>query len=54
VPANQATTVTFAPANYPPLTIRHPQLWWPYQMGDQPLYTLDTGLLAGGQLVRTS
>src|SRR5215475_5865481 len=31
VPANQAMTVTFAPANYPKLTIRHPQVWWPYQ-----------------------
>ena len=48
VPANQTTTVSFAPAGYPNLTINHPQLWWPYQMGDQPLYTLDTQLLAGG------
>ncbi len=54
VPANQTTTVSFAPAGYPNLTINHPQLWWPYQMGDQPLYTLDTQLLAGGKLVNSS
>ncbi|MGN6681943.1 MAG: glycosyl hydrolase 2 galactose-binding domain-containing protein [Streptosporangiaceae bacterium] len=54
VPASQTTTVTFTPAGYPNLTINHPQLWWPYQMGGQPLYTLGTQLLAGGTLVNSS
>jgi exo-1,4-beta-D-glucosaminidase len=54
VPANQTTTVTFTPADYRTLTLRHPQLWWPYQMGGQPLYTLDTKLFAGGRLVNSS
>ncbi|MGN6678617.1 MAG: glycosyl hydrolase 2 galactose-binding domain-containing protein, partial [Streptosporangiaceae bacterium] len=54
VPANQTTTATFAPADYPNLTINHPQLWWPYQMGGQPLYTLTTQLLSGGNLVNSS
>ena len=54
VPANQTTTVTFTPASYPNLTISHPRLWWPYQMGDQPMYTLDTQLLANGSLVNSS
>jgi exo-1,4-beta-D-glucosaminidase len=54
VPANQTATVTFAPPGYQKLTIRHPQLWWPYQMGGQPLYTLDTTLFAGGRLVNSS
>ena len=56
-----STTVTFTPASYPQLVIRHPQLWWPYQMGGQPLYRLrvysasgpgggppDVGRAAGG------
>src|SRR5215475_2583142 len=39
VPANQTTTVSLTPADFPQLTIRNPQVWWPYRMGDQPLYT---------------
>jgi exo-1,4-beta-D-glucosaminidase len=35
VPASATQTVQFDPA-----TIRHPQVWWPYQLGDQPLYRL--------------
>ena len=27
-------------AQYPGLTISSPQVWWPYQLGSQPLYTL--------------
>jgi exo-1,4-beta-D-glucosaminidase len=42
VPADATQTVTFTPDRYPGLTIRHPRIWWPYQMGSQPLYTLTT------------
>ncbi|MFI9381723.1 glycosyl hydrolase 2 galactose-binding domain-containing protein [Kutzneria sp. NPDC052558] len=42
VAAHAKTTVTF-----PVQTISHPQVWWPYQMGAQPMYTLDT-TVAGG------
>src|SRR4051794_27546380 len=31
--AGESKTVTFDPVH-----IDHPKLWWPYQMGDQPLY----------------
>jgi exo-1,4-beta-D-glucosaminidase len=41
-------TVTFRPDNFPQLVIRHPQLWWPYQMGGQPLYTMSALVSAGG------
>src|SRR6266702_2350013 len=41
--ANTTTTVTFAP-----VTISNPQVWWPYQMGAQPLYSLDTSVAQGG------
>ena len=44
VPANTTQTVTFAPAQFPSLTIASPQVWWPYQLGAQPLYTLATSV----------
>lgn len=40
VPANSTQTVSFTPASFPSLTIANPQVWWPYQLGAQPLYTL--------------
>jgi exo-1,4-beta-D-glucosaminidase len=39
VPANTTQTVSFAP-----ITITSPQLWWPYRLGAQPLYTLTTSV----------
>lgn len=40
VAPNSTQTVVFDPASYPSLVIDHPQLWWPYQMGGQPLYSM--------------
>src|SRR5262249_57963100 len=40
VPASTTQTVSFTPAGFPSLTIASPQVWWPYQLGAQPLYTL--------------
>jgi hypothetical protein len=40
IPANTTQTVVFDPSSNPALTINHPQLWWPWQMGGQPLYSL--------------
>jgi exo-1,4-beta-D-glucosaminidase len=48
VPAGSTTTVSFTPSAYPALNISHPQVWWPYQMGAQPLYTLATSVSVGG------
>ncbi len=42
VAAGATTTVTF-----PTQTITTPQIWWPYQMGSQPLYTLTTSVAQG-------
>jgi exo-1,4-beta-D-glucosaminidase len=39
-----STTVTFTPAAYGQLVIRNPKLWWPYQMGGQPLYRLQAAV----------
>ncbi len=46
VPANTTQTVT-----YPALTITNPQVWWPYQLGSQPLYSLATSVSQGGTVL---
>ncbi|WP_020658335.1 glycosyl hydrolase 2 galactose-binding domain-containing protein [Amycolatopsis benzoatilytica] len=53
VPAHSKQTVTFTPAKFPQLKIAKPQVWWPYSMGAQPLYTLGTEVAQGG-VVSTS
>jgi len=47
VPANTTQTVSFTPSAYPSLTIASPQVWWPYQLGAQPLYTLGVSVAQG-------
>jgi exo-1,4-beta-D-glucosaminidase len=32
--------LTFSPARFTELTVEHPDLWWPYTMGDPSLYDL--------------
>ena len=34
-----------------PITIDHPQLWWPNEMGEQPLYDFEVRLLKDGKLL---
>jgi len=53
VAAHSTRTVSFTPSAFPALTISHPQVWWPYQMGAQPLYTLTTSV-SQGSTVSTS
>jgi exo-1,4-beta-D-glucosaminidase len=53
VPAGKTRTVTFPPSRFPALAIVRPQVWWPYQMGGQPLYTLVTSVSEHGK-VRSS
>ena len=36
---------------YIPITIEHPQLWWPNEMGEQPLYDFEVRLLNDGKLL---
>jgi exo-1,4-beta-D-glucosaminidase len=36
----QTKTISFVPSHDQRLLIRHPSVWWPYGMGDQPLYGL--------------
>ncbi|HEY6313825.1 MAG TPA: beta-mannosidase, partial [Streptosporangiaceae bacterium] len=47
-------TVSFTPAAYPSLTIASPQVWWPYQMGAQPLYTLATSVSQNGTVLNST
>jgi exo-1,4-beta-D-glucosaminidase len=47
---SQTQTVTFSPASFGQLTISHPQVWWPYQMGGQPLYELAAAVFSNGSL----
>ncbi len=50
VPAGASQTVTFSPAEYDQLVIHHPQLWWPYQLGGQPLYRLQAAVSDTGSI----
>ncbi|MEV4145512.1 beta-mannosidase [Amycolatopsis sp. NPDC049691] len=49
IPAGTKQTVTFAPVK-----ISKPRVWWPYSMGDQPLYTLSTAVSQDGVLSTSS
>lgn len=54
VPASSTQTVTFAPAQYPGLTITSPRVWWPYQLGAQPLYTLATSVAQNSAVLNST
>jgi exo-1,4-beta-D-glucosaminidase len=45
---NETKSVVFHPGTDRGLHIEHPQLWWPYQMGDQPLYRLSMSVSQHG------
>jgi exo-1,4-beta-D-glucosaminidase len=47
VPAHTIQTVSFPPGRFRSLLIRKPQVWWPYQLGAQPLYTLGVSVAQG-------
>lgn len=38
--AGETKTATFAPADFPQLTVKHPRLWWPNGYGKPELYHL--------------
>lgn len=42
-------TMVFTAADFPALEIHHPQLWWPYQMGEPHLERLTMSFSAGGR-----
>jgi hypothetical protein len=48
VPAGGTQAVALGPDDDSHLRLHHPAVWWPYQLGDQPMYHLDVGADAGG------
>jgi exo-1,4-beta-D-glucosaminidase len=54
VAANATSTVTFTPSSYSALNLSSPQIWWPYQMGAQPLYTLATSVAQNSTVLNTT
>jgi exo-1,4-beta-D-glucosaminidase len=54
VPASSTQTATFTPSQFPSLTISSPQVWWPYQLGAQPLYTLATSVSQNGTVLNST
>lgn len=45
---HKTVTVTFAPGEHPQLALQHPEVWWPWQMGSQPLYGLSMAVAQPG------
>lgn len=43
-------TVIFDPQRFPELHVKHPELWWPYQMGTQHLETMTAMFEEQGQI----
>jgi exo-1,4-beta-D-glucosaminidase len=48
IPAGATVPVGVTPADARALSLRRPAVWWPYQMGGQPLYHLDVAAVARG------
>jgi exo-1,4-beta-D-glucosaminidase len=46
--AHASSVVSFTPAQEPQLDMDHPLVWWPYQMGGQPLYGLSMEVTQAG------
>jgi exo-1,4-beta-D-glucosaminidase len=54
VSANSTQTVSFTPSAFPALTISSPQIWWPYQLGAQPMYSLSASVAQGGTTLNST
>ena len=46
----EGRSISFSPANFSPLNISHPRVWWPWQMGPQDLYELALEFVSDGQV----
>jgi len=42
--------VSFSSADYPPLNIKNPRVWWPWQYGDPQLNRIEISLVTGGNV----
>jgi len=48
--ASETREVSLAPQTFPELAIDHPDLWWPYTMGDPSLYNLHVEFKVGDEV----
>jgi exo-1,4-beta-D-glucosaminidase len=48
LPGGVTRTVSLTAAEDPRLRLDHPQVWWPYQLGAQPLYGLEMAVSSPG------
>jgi exo-1,4-beta-D-glucosaminidase len=48
--AGESRDVTFTPEQYKQLTVDHPRLWWPAQMGEPNLYDLELAVEIDGKV----
>jgi exo-1,4-beta-D-glucosaminidase len=46
---NETRMITFTPDQFAQLKLKKPELWWPYQMGSQPLQTLKLAFNIAGK-----
>jgi exo-1,4-beta-D-glucosaminidase len=51
--ANESRNVLISPATQPQLRIANPQVWWPHQMGAQPLYNMHLDAMVAGNVSDT-
>lgn len=51
---NETREVAFSPSDYPELTVRNPDLWWPYEWGEPALYQLTLQFNEGGRVSDSS
>lgn len=49
--AGETKTISFAPGDFPQLTVQHPRLWWPNGYGKPELYQLKLDFVAGNKQV---
>jgi exo-1,4-beta-D-glucosaminidase len=47
---DQTRTIDFTPEQFRQLNISHPRLWWPTEIGEQKLYTLELKFQAHGRI----
>lgn len=50
VAAGEQKEASFSPEQFPQLTVKHPDLWWPYTMGRPNLYDLRLTFVENGTL----
>ena len=45
---NELADVSFTPADFPQLNVKHPRIWWPWQYGKPELHRLELSVMRSG------